>query len=78
MNEEEKAGYLSKISELLTECLTTHEESRHALLIVANDDTESLSLYSINAKEEILGSLVKAAATIVATHTDTGSARVLN
>ena len=78
MNEEEKVDYLNKLSELLTECLTTHEGSRHALLIVANDDTESLSLFSINAKEEILGPLVKAAAKIVATHTDTGSERVLN
>ena len=78
MNEDEKTEYLDRISALLTECLTTHEGSRHALLIVANDDTESLSLYSINAKEEILGPLVKAAAKIVATHTDTGSERVLN
>ena len=78
MNEDEKLEYLSRLGEVLTACLTTHEASQHALLIVANDATESLSLYSINASEETLAPLVKAAAQIVFTHGDMGSDRVLN
>lgn len=66
MDENEKADYLDKLFTVLSECLITHEKTKHALLIVANDETESVSLYAVNAGEEVLVPLVKSALQIVA------------
>lgn len=70
MDENEKLEYIDRLTKVITECLTTHEETKHALLIVANDKTESVSLFAINAGEEILAPLVKSAVQIVAISTD--------
>lgn len=78
MDDKEKTEYLERLTKILRECLTTHEGSKHALLIVANDETESLSIFTVNADEDILTPLVTAAQQIVEVHTETGKDRVLN
>ena len=67
--DESKTKYLEQLTGVLTECLSDAEDL-HALLIVADDKTQTLKLYSVNAHEEMLPPLLMAAAQIVTAQGD--------
>jgi hypothetical protein len=78
LTDKEKLLYLERLTTVIRECLITNADTKHALLIVANDTTEALSLFAINADEALLNPLVRAATHIVEVQTDTGADRILN
>ncbi len=62
MNEAEDEKYLIKLAKILQDCLTG-QKKKHALLVVANDETETIAMYSVNANDAFVDALLIAAKT---------------
>jgi thiamine phosphate synthase YjbQ (UPF0047 family) len=77
VNDDDKQKYVTQITKAVWECLNT-PDIKHGLLITANDTTATISMYSINADEEILPALLTAATRIVHSRLDIEPGRVLN
>lgn len=54
--------YLEQLNGILRDCLTG-EKKKHALLIVANDNTQTIAMYSANANDGFVNALLLAAKT---------------
>jgi hypothetical protein len=76
VNDEDKVKYAAKLIEAVNACLNA--DHKHGLLITCDDSTETLSLYSINAEEEILPSLITAATMVIGGRSDLDTKRVIN
>lgn len=76
MDEKQNKEYLERLTEVLSTCLTTPPSTKHAFLIVAHDETESLSMYSVNATEEMLPAMVRAAQLLLTS--DSSEPRVIH
>lgn len=59
-DEKDETAYLAQLSEILKGCLTG-ERSRHALLVVADDRSQTIAMYSANANDEFVTALLHAA-----------------
>lgn len=62
MNDEDEAEYLQKLTAILKDCLTG-ERKKHAMLVVANDDSQTIAMYSVNANDLFVDALLAAART---------------
>jgi len=78
VTDEEKADYLKRLHKAIDDCLEKPDSLKHGLLIVANDETETLSIYTLNMEEEALQPLFRAAKEIVDVHLDTSPDRIIN
>jgi len=59
-----KLDYANKLSEIIFSCLDD-PSTKHGLLLIADDTTRMLSLFSINADEEDLGGLIDSASRLI-------------
>lgn len=60
--ESKEEVYLRQLGILLRGCLMGQRRN-HALLVVANDDAQAISMYSVNANDEFINALLIAAHT---------------
>lgn len=77
MNDDDKQRYLKQLTEVVQDCMDM-PDMKHGLLIVANDDTEMLSLFAINADEDVLPTLLMAASKVVCSRLDIEAGRTIN
>jgi hypothetical protein len=69
--------YLARLTTALQECLRS-DSKKYGLLIVADGEMDVMSLYSINAVEEMLPAILTAAAQVVFAQTNQEQPRVFN
>ena len=77
MDDDDKQRYVKQLTKVVQDCMDL-PSMKHGLLIVANDDTEMLSLFAINADEEVLPTLLMAASKVVTARLDIEPDRTIN
>lgn len=59
-DEKDETEYIEQLTAILKGCLTG-ERRKHALLVVADDRSQTISMYSANANDEFVTALLHAA-----------------
>lgn len=72
MTESDKKEYIALISEMLANCLEEGSK-KHGMIILSNEETDVLTIYSINAEEEILPAILASASQVVLARQETSS-----